>query len=189
MVAQEKNEASNISYDEKTQRVTLKLRNNLPASSKASLLLTFSGTMNNVMAGFYRSKYKPVAPAAASVPKDDEFHYMFSTQFESCDARRAFPCFDEPNLKATFDLHIEIPEDQTALSNMQEKEVKKNKKFGLKVVSFERTPIMSTYVWLDATSDIEYFTHILLSCLHGHLEILSMSKTLRKESTVARNCP
>jgi hypothetical protein len=47
------------------------------------------------MAGFYRSKYKPKSEVPASVAKDDEFHYMFSTQFESCDARRAFPCFGE----------------------------------------------------------------------------------------------
>lgn len=108
------------------------------------------------MAGFYRSKYKPVAPAAASVPRDDEYHYMLSTQFESSDARRAFPCFDEPNLKATFDFEIEIPEDQTALSNMPEKDVKKGNKEGTKIVSFEKTPIMSTYLLAWAFGDFEY---------------------------------
>ena len=97
------------------------------------------------MAGFYRSKYKPAAPPAASVPKDDEYHYMFSTEFESCDARRAFPCFDEPNLKATFDFDMEIPDDQVALSNMTVKDVKKTKP-GYQVVTFDRTPVMSTYV-------------------------------------------
>lgn len=70
---------------------------------------------------------------------------MFSTQFESCDARRAFPCFDEPNLKASFDFKIEIPEDQVALSNMPVKKVDESSN-GLKTVEFERTPIMSTYV-------------------------------------------
>ncbi len=136
----------NIPYEEKTQRATFELADELPESSKAVLDVQFSGTMNNAMAGFYRSKYKPVAPPAASVPKDDEFHYMFSTQFEACDARRAFPCFDEPNLKATFDVDIEIPEDLTALSNMPVKDSKQGHKEGLKVVSFDRTPIMSTYV-------------------------------------------
>ena len=97
------------------------------------------------MAGFYRSKYKPVGEPAKSVPMDGDSRCMFSTQFESCDARRAFPCFDEPNLKATFDLSIEIPNDLVALSNMPEKE-KVNHKEGLKVVSFERSPVMSTYV-------------------------------------------
>lgn len=71
--------------------------------------------MNNTMAGFYRSKYKPTVEAAKGVARDDEHHYMFSTQFESSDARRAFPCFDEPNLKATFDFEMEVPEDLTAL--------------------------------------------------------------------------
>lgn len=108
------------------------------------------------MAGFYRSKYKPAVPAVPSVAKDDEYHYMFSTQFESCDARRAFPCFDEPNLKATFDFEIEIPEDQTAISNMPEKETKKSSKPGFKVVSFEKTPVMSTYLLAWAAGDFEY---------------------------------
>lgn len=139
--------ASDISYDEKSQRATLAFSEDLSASSKPVLQIEYSGTMNNVMAGFYRSKYKPVVTPAASVPKDDEYHYMFSTQFESSDARRAFPCFDEPNLKATFDVQIEIPEDQVALSNMPEKNVSKGKK-GRKVVAFERTPVMSTYVGL-----------------------------------------
>ena len=97
------------------------------------------------MSGFYRSKYKPIAPPVNSVPMDGEHHVMFSTQFESSDARRAFPCFDEPNIKATFDVSLEIPEDQTALSNMPEKQVEHGKN-GKKVITFERTPIMSTYV-------------------------------------------
>lgn len=70
---------------------------------------------------------------------------MFSTQFESCEARRAFPCFDEPNLKATFDFEIEIPKGQVALSNMPVKNVRETKE-GLEMVSFAKTPVMSTYV-------------------------------------------
>ena len=112
--------------------------------------------MNNNMAGFYRSKYKPQVEPSKSVPIEGESHLMFSTQFESSDARKAFPCFDEPNLKATFDVSIEIPDDQFALSNMPEKEVKKSPTFGRKVVLFERTPIMSTYLLVWAFGDFEY---------------------------------
>lgn len=81
---------------------------------------------------------------------------MFSTQFESCDARRAFPCFDEPNLKATFDFEIELPEDLVALSNMPEQSLRKQARSGFKIVGFERTPIMSTYLLAWAVGDFEY---------------------------------
>jgi aminopeptidase N len=146
---------SEISYDAPRQRVTLYFSEALPISDAALIVIKFQGTINNDMAGFYRSKYKPTVTPAASVPKDGEHHFMLSTQFESCDARRAFPCFDEPNLKATFDFEIELPEDQVALSNMPERSVKKGKD-GFKVVSFERTPIMSTYLLAWAVGDFEY---------------------------------
>ena len=100
-------------------------------------------------------RYKPTVEPAKSVPKVGDSHFMFSTQFESCDARRAIPCFDEPNLKATFDFGIEIPEDQVALSNMPEKEVKPGKN-GRKVVVFDRTPLMSTYLLAWAFGDFQY---------------------------------
>jgi len=56
--------------------------------------------------------------------------------------------FDEPNLKATYDFSITIPENFTALSNQPVKE-SKSMDDGLKKVSFERIPKMSTYVCLD----------------------------------------
>ncbi|KAK3400603.1 peptidase family M1-domain-containing protein [Sordaria brevicollis] len=148
-------ESKQFSEDTKAQRSTISFPEDLPVADNVSLTLEFTGELNHDMAGFYRSQYKPAAPAAASVPRDDEFHYMLSTQFESCDARRAFPCFDEPNLKATFDFAIEIPEDQVALSNMPVKETKStgpNKK----LVSFERSPVMSTYLLAWAVGDFEY---------------------------------
>lgn len=144
-----------MDYDEAAQRLSLSFPEEIAAGARSVLEIKYSGVMNNVMAGFYRSRYKPVVPAVASVPRDDEYHYMFSTQFESCDARRAIPCFDEPNLKATFDFAIEIPHDQTALSNMPEKDVRENKQ-GRKIVSFERTPVMSTYLLSWAFGDFEY---------------------------------
>ncbi|MCJ1477322.1 hypothetical protein MMC13_005993 [Lambiella insularis] len=147
--------ASHISYNDKAQRAIISFPDEVSAGTKSVLEITYNGVMNHVMAGFYRSKYKPVVPAAKSVPRDDEYHYMFSTQFESCDARRAVPCWDEPNRKATFDFNIEIPDDLTALSNMPEKGIKQGKN-GRKVVSFEQTPVMSTYLLSWAFGDFEY---------------------------------
>ncbi|KAL7777303.1 hypothetical protein CFE70_007726 [Pyrenophora teres f. teres 0-1] len=148
--------AKNITYDEKRQQVTLDFGETIKYTGDAQLEIKFDGSVNNIMAGFYRSKYKPKADVPASVAKDDEFHYMFSTQFEACDARRAFPCFDEPNLKATFDVELEVPKDQVALSNMPEKEIKPSKREGFHTVVFERSPIMSTYLLAWAIGDFEY---------------------------------
>ena len=136
---------SEIAYDKKSERVSFKFPQELTPSDVV-LSINFTGTMNDAMAGFYRSKYKPVVEPSADTPKEGDFHYMLSTQFESCDARRAFPCFDEPNLKATFDFEIEVPKGQTALSNMPVKSERDGGNPGLKFVTFERTPVMSTYV-------------------------------------------
>lgn len=125
------------------------------------------------MAGFYRSKYKPVVEPAADTPKEGEFHYMFSTQFESCDARRAFPCFDEPNLKASFDFEIEVPKGQVALSNMPVKSERDGSNPGLKVVSFETTPVMSTYVSFSIVMSLRE-ADCGCSSWHGQLVILVM---------------
>ncbi|KAJ5183204.1 hypothetical protein N7492_000820 [Penicillium capsulatum] len=147
--------ATGITYDKKSERVSLQFPQELTPSD-VILSVGFTGTMNDAMAGFYRSKYTPVGEPAADTPREGDFHYMLSTQFESCDARRAFPCFDEPNLKATFDFEIEIPKGQTALSNMPVKAEREGSNSGLKFVTFDRTPVMSTYLLAWAVGDFEY---------------------------------
>ncbi|KAI9657062.1 MAG: hypothetical protein M1821_003228 [Bathelium mastoideum] len=146
-----------ISYDEKARRATFHFPVEVPTTPHGRLVINFSGTVNDSMAGFYRSKYKPAVPPAASVPHVDGNHYMFSTQFESSDARRAFPCWDEPNLKATFDVAIELPHDLVALSNMPAvaDEEPSGRQPGIKVVRFARTPVMSTYLLAWAVGDFE----------------------------------
>ncbi|KAF2232098.1 hypothetical protein EV356DRAFT_505714 [Viridothelium virens] len=149
-------EASDVTYDEKARRATLHFGTEVPTAPHGKLTINFAGTINDTMAGFYRSKYRPVTSPAKSVPVIDGSYYMFSTQFESSDARRVFPCWDEPNLKATFDVTIELPEDQIALSNMPEKSsTRSTKKAGYKEVKFERTPVMSTYLLAWAVGDFE----------------------------------
>ncbi|CAK7562827.1 MAG: hypothetical protein SEPTF4163_000683 [Sporothrix epigloea] len=151
--------ACGIDYDTKSQRAELTFvqpgGESISASASANLTLSFTGKLNHDLAGFYRSQYKPTGPVSASTPHDDDFHYMVSTQFEACDARRAFPCFDEPNLKATFDFAIEIPDDLVALSNMPVAKETATAS-GKKLVKFERTPIMSTYLLAWAVGDFEY---------------------------------
>jgi puromycin-sensitive aminopeptidase len=71
--------------------------------------MSFSGELNDKMKGFYRSKYT----TPAGVVRNGAV-----TQFEATDARRAFPCWDEPAVKATFDVTLVVPQDRVALSNM-----------------------------------------------------------------------
>ncbi|KAK5988883.1 Alanine/arginine aminopeptidase [Cladobotryum mycophilum] len=150
-------ESTKFSFDTKKQRATITFSSNIPVSKDASIAIEFSGTINDKMAGFYRSRYKP-APGTTpdpDTPHDDDWYYMFSTQFEAADARRAFPCFDEPNLKATYDFDIEIPNGLVALGNMPVKDTKPSKD-GWKVVSFETSHPMSSYLVAWAVGDFEY---------------------------------
>lgn len=141
----QKTKSSSINYEKDSERIAIKFPEEIKPVD-AVLTIDFVGTVNNHMAGFYRSKYKAPALPSEGTPKEGDFHYMLSTQFEACDARQAFPCFDEPNLKATFDFEIEVPKNLTALSNMPVKNVRDGSNSGLKFVTFDRTPIMSTYV-------------------------------------------
>ncbi|KAL8829119.1 MAG: hypothetical protein Q9170_006309 [Blastenia crenularia] len=147
---------SRISFDKTSQRATFSFSEELPTSGHALLQINFTGTITDSMTSFYRSRYRPIGEPAKSVPVDNNGdHLMFSTQFEATDARGAFPCFDEPNLKATFDFSIEVADDLTAVSNMPEERVTRSRE-GFKVVAFERTPIMSTYLLAWAIGDFGY---------------------------------
>ncbi|KAI9809810.1 MAG: hypothetical protein M1825_000243 [Sarcosagium campestre] len=129
-----------VSYSADSQTTTVSFHKTIPAGEKAQLTLSFKGTLNDKMAGFYRSSYE----------KDGSKHYIATTQMEPTDARRAFPCFDEPALKAAFDITLVADKHLTCLSNMDvasETEVTSTltgaKK---KAVKFNRSPLMSTYL-------------------------------------------
>jgi puromycin-sensitive aminopeptidase len=76
-----------------------------------SLFMRFSGQLNDLLRGFYRSKFKR---------DNGEEAWLAATQFEATDARRAFPCWDEPDLKASFGVTIVADEALTVLSNARE---------------------------------------------------------------------
>ncbi|GIJ82175.1 aminopeptidase 2 mitochondrial [Aspergillus pseudoviridinutans] len=126
-----------VSINKDNQTATIKFAETIPAGSSAQLKLTFTGILNDNMAGFYRSSYKLA---------NGETKYIASTQMEPTDARRAFPCFDEPALKAKFTITLIADKSMTCLSNMDvasETEVQGGAK---KAVKFNTTPLMSTYL-------------------------------------------
>jgi aminopeptidase N len=100
------------------------------------LTIEYSGLLNNEMAGFYRSSYTDI---------NGQSKIMASTQFESLDARRAFPCVDEPAAKALFSVALTIPHDRICFSNMPERSIVSLSE-RRKMVTFLDTPKMSTYL-------------------------------------------
>ncbi|KAL7942841.1 peptidase family M1 domain-containing protein [Trichoderma barbatum] len=163
-------EAISITLDIHKQQAIIIFKEEAPAGTLAKLAVEYTGTVRHDMTGFYRSKYTPAAtPAAASTIAADACHYMLSTQFEPGYARMALPCFDEPNLKSTFDLAIEIPNDLVALSNMPVRKISPvlNKQNRV-IVTFERTPIMSTYLLAWAIGDFEYAEAFTDRLYDGH---------------------
>ena len=117
--------------------------------STVTLTLKFTGELNDKLAGFYRSAY----PAPES---PEETRYLAVTQFEPTDARRCFPCWDEPALKATFGMTLTVPEDRVALSNMPEATVSKDAAGRTKTVTFQTTPVMSTYLLAFCVGEFDF---------------------------------
>jgi aminopeptidase 2 len=128
-----------ITYDKDTQTSKIDLGNAvLKKGQWVQLTQTYTGELNNNMAGFYRSKSK------------DGPGYLAVTQFEATDARRALPCFDEPALKAEFTVTLIADMKMTCLSNMDvaSETTVDSKIIGgkRKAVKFNRSPRMSTYL-------------------------------------------
>ena len=109
--------------------------------------LEFEGILNDRLLGFYRSRYE----------QNGKTKYLATTQFEAADARRAFPCWDEPEAKATFEISIIADNKFTAISNMP---VKTKKKTGSKttVYNFQKTPLVSTYLIYLGVGEFEYLS-------------------------------
>ncbi len=99
------------------------------------LTMTFSGTLNDKLRGFYRSTYKNERGVT---------HSLAATQFEATDARRAFPCWDEPDFKAVFATTLVIDPTLIAVSNTTI--AAETRAGGKKVVRFADTIKMSTYL-------------------------------------------
>jgi puromycin-sensitive aminopeptidase len=100
------------------------------------LEIAFSGILNDLLCGFYRSTFRD---------EDGNERVIATTQLENVDARRAFPCWDEPDFKAVFSITLDVPADLVAVSNWPEAE-STDLGDGLRRVRFDDTIPMSTYL-------------------------------------------
>jgi aminopeptidase N len=123
-------QTATVSYDEEKQQATLTVPNTLHAGA-AKIAISYSGILNDKLRGFYLSK---TAKRSYAV-----------TQFESTDARRAFPSFDEPAMKAKFNLSLTIDKGDTVIANTN---ILSDVPAGADkhTQTFAETPRMSTYL-------------------------------------------
>ncbi len=129
-----------IALDHDNQQASLSFPQPLQAG-EARIRIKFSGILNEQLAGLYLSK----------TPR----RRYTVTQFESTDARRAFPCFDEPALKATFDVATVVDTGDMAISNSPVASDVPGPGAGKHTVRFATTKRMSTYLVALLVGDFE----------------------------------
>lgn len=136
--------AATVALDREHERVMLTLAHPVEVGP-AVVRLEFAGILNDRLCGFYRSTYADEGGAE---------HTIAVTQFESTDARRAFPCFDEPDMKATFEVTLVIAEGLTAVGNGTVVDTEPAGG-GRVAVRFAETMAMSTYLVAFVVGELE----------------------------------
>ncbi|MEY2529704.1 MAG: hypothetical protein QOJ05_1794, partial [Verrucomicrobiota bacterium] len=131
-----------IKTDEKNETLTLTAE---LAPGKHQLDLEFTGKINQRGIGLYYAPYQEQGSGAKKI--------MLGTQFEATDARRMFPCWDEPSFRARFQLTAVIPENFTAVSNMPVE--KETKVAGGKELRFAITPPMASYLNVFCAGELD----------------------------------
>ena len=129
-----------VRLDTEKQQATFTFPNTVPAGN-AIIKIRYTGILNNELRGFYLSK---TARRNYAV-----------TQFEATDARRAFPCFDEPAFKATYDISLIIDAGDTAISNSSIVADTPGPGAGKHTLVFGTTPKMSTYLVAFLVGDFQ----------------------------------
>ncbi|XP_046962926.1 aminopeptidase N [Vanessa cardui] len=110
----------------------------LIAGQQYVLNITYSGILNDNLHGFYRSSYE----------EKKVKRWIAVTQFQATDARRAFPCWDEPALKAKFTISIARPSNMTSVSNMN-------------IIGKEPHAILKDYVWDHYAESLPMSTYLV----------------------------
>jgi len=135
---------STIKIDKEKELLTLALPSELPPGDH-TLALSFSGKINQQGQGLFYVRYQEQGSGVQKI--------MLGTQFEATDARRFFPCWDEPAFRARFQLTAVVPENWLAVSNMP---IASEKKIaGGKEVRFAATPPMSSYLNVFVAGELD----------------------------------
>jgi len=139
---------SPVHFDTTKQQMSVELGEKVEAGSQLCLKTSFKGSLTHRRNGFFRT---PVQGP------DGTATWMASTQMEPTAARKVFPCFDEPALKASFTVTLIAEKHMTCLCNMDvasEVDVHSNGK-EKKAVTFNKTPPMSTYIIAFSVGELQ----------------------------------
>ena len=134
-----------LEYEENREDQILKIDLNEELTGEIQLRFDFRGEINDKLAGIYRSKYF----------ENDEGKYVAVSQMQESDARRAFPCFDSPEYKSTYEISYLVPDYYDTISNTSIEKIDKLDN-GYKRVYFEKTPKMSSYLVFIGFGDFEF---------------------------------
>ncbi len=122
-------------FDPTYETATFSLLETIP-TGPATVEIAFAGVLGDQLVGFYRSSLTDDQGVTRTIAV---------TQFEHSDARRAFPCWDEPSFKATFEVNLTVPSHLLAISNTPEV-ANTDLGNGHRSISFAPTMVMSTYL-------------------------------------------
>ncbi|VVC39573.1 Hypothetical protein CINCED_3A003208 [Cinara cedri] len=140
---------SSIEFISKNELMFVKSSEKLKSGGEYVLTIPFTGNITDDLVGYYKSSY---------LDKDtNQTKWLAVTQFEPADARRAFPCFDEPAMKATFKIRLGHQKDLTSVSNMRllkTTPMPSNPDYVLD--EFEDSVPMSTYLVAYMVSDFAF---------------------------------
>jgi aminopeptidase N len=140
--------AATVTLDAKAETASFHFAKPIPAGHH-TLAVAYHGAIPETPAGLYYDDYDTAQGKKR----------MLVSQFESTDARRAFPSWDEPAFKATFALSVTLPADLAVISNMpaaaEHAAGADGHGVALKKTDFATTPRMSTYLLVLCAGDLE----------------------------------
>ncbi|XP_015435663.1 PREDICTED: uncharacterized protein LOC107191201 [Dufourea novaeangliae] len=129
--------------------MTIELAEELKIGQIVNIQISFSGTLNDEMRGFYRTWY---------YDDSGRTRWLAATHLEPVGARKVFPCFDEPALKANFTMEVVVADGYSAISNTGIESIIRHKN-NEKTITFKKTPPMSTYLVVLVVSDFAGITN------------------------------
>lgn len=166
-------------WDKETQKYILRLGSELAAGQRYYLSMNFSYKLNENLEGFYRSSYKD---------SSGNTRWLATTQFSPINARRAFPCWDEPSFKAVFNITLGRHKSMTSLSNMQiflTTPIKDREDWVWD--HYESTLKMSTYLLAFIVTDLP--SKDLINTSHPHFKVWSRPELLEEMNFMAELSP